>query len=66
LLKKSNEEFIQMNLEFKKENDIIVSERKLFDNELKLCDKNNSDAINYISNLEDNLDKVVNAKEAEL
>lgn len=43
-----------------------MSEKKLFDNELKLCDKNNSDAIIYISNLEDDLDQTINAKEAEL
>jgi hypothetical protein len=54
-----------MNTETKKENNIIASEKKLLENELKLCDKNNNDAIKYISNLETDLDKEINAKEAE-
>lgn len=54
-----------MNTETKKENNIIASEKKILENELKLCDKNNNDAIIYISNLETDLDKEINAKEAE-
>lgn len=56
---------MQLNIETKKENNIIASEKKLLENELKLCDKNNNDAITYISNLETDLDKEINAKEAE-
>jgi len=56
---------LQVNIETEKENNIIESEKKLLENELKLCDKNNKDAVEYISNLETDLDKEINAKEAE-
>lgn len=65
MLKKSNEELLQINLELKKENSIIVPEKKLLENELKLCDKNNNEAIIYITQSEVDLDKEINAKEAE-
>jgi len=56
---------MQLNLNLKKENNIMASEKILLNNELTLCDKNNDDAVNEISNLETDLNKTLNAKEAE-
>lgn len=44
---------------------MLLSEKKLLENELKLCDKNNEDTRMHIGVLELELDKEINAKEAE-
>jgi len=64
-LKKSNEEIYQYNMELKKENDLLMAEKKLLENELKLIDRNNEDARMHVGVLELDLDKEINAKEAE-
>jgi len=44
---------------------LLLSEKSLLDSELKLCDRNNEDVRKNIGVLEMNLDKEINAKEAE-
>jgi hypothetical protein len=61
----TNEEIYQQNLELKKENDLLLSEKKLFESELKLCDRNCEDARMHVGVLEMNYDTEINAKESE-
>jgi hypothetical protein len=65
ILKRNNEEIKQCNTNIKKNNEILESEKVLFSNELHLCDTNNLDARQHIKDLEENLDKEMNAKDAE-
>lgn len=44
---------------------MLSIEKKLFNCELNLCDKNNEDARNHLEILEIQLDKEINSKEAE-
>jgi len=64
-LKKNNDEMNQCKNELEKNNNVLLVEKLLLENELKLCDKNNDDARKHLKEIETDLDIAINAAEAE-